>query len=187
MNTFARAAAVTTAALIIATGTLLFAQGAAPSDAERLARLETGVERAEAIRAIKRLQQTYTHYLDVGLWNELDTLVTAGVVADFPAPGERSGESLDRARLRQHWMKEANRTEPGLADGQLNAHLLLQPIINLGPDGKTAQGTWHQVAMLGELGSSATWAGGIYENEYVLENGVWKISRIHFSEQYRGA
>ena len=33
----------------------------------RLDRLETGVERAEAIRAIKRLQHTYHGYLDNGL------------------------------------------------------------------------------------------------------------------------
>jgi hypothetical protein len=188
MNHFLRAASLATAAVIFATGTWLVAQGQpAASEAERLTRLETGVERAEAIRAIKRLQQTYTHYLDVGLWSELDTLVTVGVVADFPAPGQRSGESLNRDALRQFWMKEANRTDAGLAHGQLNAHLLLQPIINLGPDGRTAKGTWHQLAMLGALGQSATWVGGIYENEYVLENGVWKISRIHFSEQYRGA
>jgi len=186
-----RVASITaTAALILTTGTWLLAQGQGASsaaDAQRLDRLETGVERAEALRAVKRLQQTYTHYLDVGLWDEVDTLVTAGVVADFPTPGQRSGESLNRSGLRQYWMREANRTEAGLADGQLNTHLLLQPIINLGPDGKTAQGTWHQLAMLGEIGKSATWVGGIYENEYVLENGVWKISKIHFSEQYRGA
>ena len=176
-----------TAALIIATGTWLLAQERPTAETQRLERLATGVERAEAIRAIKRLQQTYTHYLDVGLWDELDTLVTAGVVADFPAPGQRSGESLNRGALRQYWMREANRTAAGLADGQLNTHLLLQPIVNLGPDGRTAQGTWHQVAMLGTFGTSATWLGGIYENEYALENGVWKISKIHFSEQYRGA
>ena len=178
------------AAFIVATGTWLLAQGtSAPSatDAQRLARLETGVERAEAIRAIKRLQQTYTHYLDVGLWDQLDSLVTANVVADFPAPGQRAGEPLNRSALRQYWMRLANRTEDGLADGQLNTHLLLQPIINLGPDGRTAQGTWHQLAMLGDFGKSASWVGGIYENEYAIENGVWKISRIHFSEQYRGA
>ncbi len=30
------------------------------------------------------------------------------------------------------------------------------------------------------------WVGGIYENDYVLEGGTWKISNIHFFEQYRG-
>jgi hypothetical protein len=43
------------------------------------------------------------------------------------------------------------------------------------------------VALLGSFGTSASWRGGIYENEYVLDNGVWKISRVQFFEQYRGA
>jgi hypothetical protein len=92
-----------------------------------------------------------------------------------------------RANLQKHLMADAGRTAPGLADGQLNTHLILQPIITLGPDGRTAKGTWHEVALLGSFGASASWRGGIYENEYVLENGVWKISRVQFFEQYRGA
>jgi hypothetical protein len=33
--------------------------------------------------------------------------------------------------------------------------------------------------MLGGLGGSATWYSGVYENQYVLENGAWKISLLH--------
>jgi hypothetical protein len=65
-------------------------------------------------------------------------------------------------------------------------HLELQPIVTLGADGKTAKAAWHEMAMTGQFGTSAKWSGGIYENEYILENGVWKISRIHFYEQYQG-
>ncbi len=38
-----------------------------------------------------------------------------------------------------------------MADGQLNTHLILQPIVTLGADGRTAKGTWHEVAMLGSI------------------------------------
>jgi hypothetical protein len=155
-------------------------------DAQRLAKLEVGVERAEAIRAVKRLQQTYNHYLDVGLWDEMDALVSANSASDFPAPGQPTGEKLNKGALRERWMKLAGRTTQGLADGQINTHLLMQPIVNLGPDGKTAKGTWHELAMLGQAGKSAEWVGGIYENEYALENSAWRITKVHFSEQYRG-
>jgi hypothetical protein len=84
-------------------------------------------------------------------------------------------------------MAQAGRDAPGLARGQLNTHLLLQPIVTLGEDGATAHAAWHEFAMLGNLRASAGFAGGVYENDYVREKGVWKISRLRFFQQYAGA
>jgi SnoaL-like protein len=149
--------------------------------AAQIERLEAGVRAEEAVRAVKRLQYTYGHYLDSGLWDDLGELFTDDAVATF-----QSGPVKGRTAIRQHFMDEAGRKAAGLAKGQLYLHLLLQPIITLGADGKTAKGTWHQVAMFGQYGKSASWAGGIYENEYTLDNGVWKISSIHLYPQYAG-
>ncbi len=154
------------------------AESAAPS---QLQRLEAGVRAEESVRAIKRLQYTYGHYLDSGLWADVGELFTDDAVATF-----QSGSVKGRAAIRQHFMEDADRKAPGLGEGQLYLHLLLQPIITLGADGKTAKGTWHEVAMLGQYGKSASWAGGIYENEYVLENGAWKIRSLHLYPQYAG-
>ena len=49
---------------------------------------------------------------------------------------------------------------------------MLQPVVTRAPDGKTAKGRFRVLAMLGSYGGAAVWAGGLYENEYVLENGV---------------
>jgi hypothetical protein len=159
------------------------AQSGPPS---RLDRLEVGVEREEAIRAVKRLQNTYHGYLDNGLWNEIAELLTANATADFAGT-----KVTGKAAIAQHLMGEAGRSEQGLAKGQLNTHLLMQPIIHLGSDGNTARGTWHELAMLGRNSgkpdATALWVGGIYENSYVIENGVWKIASIGLHEQYRGA
>jgi hypothetical protein len=164
--------------LLVAATNALHGEG----DAARLDRLETGVRAAEAVRAVKRLQNSYSHYLDSGLWAEIGDLFTEN------ATGQFGSETVSgRANLQKHAMEQAGRMAPGLADGQLNAHIVLQPIITLGPDGRTAKGAWHEVALLGTFGSAASWQGGIYENDYVLENGVWKISRMRFFEQYRGS
>jgi hypothetical protein len=40
--------------------------------------------------------------------------------------------------------------------------------------------------MIGEYGRTANWAGGIYENEYVKEGGVWKIGSQRYYPQYAG-
>ena len=147
----------------------------------RIDRLEAGVRAQEGVRAVKRLQHTYGHYLDSGLWADLADLFTDDVVAQFQGTMVRG-----KADLRRHFMSEAGRTSLGLGAGQLNAHLILQPIVTVGADGKSAKGAWHEVAMLGQFGTSASWRGGVYENEYTLDKGVWKISRLQYFLQYAG-
>ncbi len=149
--------------------------------APTLAQLEAGVQAEEAIRAVKRLQHTYGHYLEAGMWDDLADLFTSD------ANGQFGNESVTgRSQLRAHFMQEANRKSAGLAKGQLNAHLMLQPIITVSADGRTVKGAWHEADLLGMYGKSASWRGGIYENEYTRENGRWKISRVHFYQQYAG-
>jgi hypothetical protein len=63
--------------------------------------------------------------------------------------------------------------------GKLFNHLQLQPIVHVSADGKTAQGRWRFLAEVGEYQKRAEWGGGIYENQYVKENGVWKIKSLH--------
>jgi hypothetical protein len=59
--------------------------------------------------------------------------------------------------------------------------LQLQPIVDVANDGKSAKGRWRFVAEIGTANQadSALWSGGTYENEYVKDNGVWKIQRLH--------
>ena len=78
----------------------------------------------ESIRAIKRLQHTYGHYLEFGLWNDLADLFTTNAVGQFP-----EGSIRGRVNLRKRFMEQAGRTAPGLANGQLHSHLILQPIV----------------------------------------------------------
>ncbi len=149
---------------------------------QRIDRLEAGVRAEESIRAVKRLQNTYSHYLEFGLWTDLTDLFTEDAVGQF-----QNTVITGKISLRNYFMEQAGRTSPGLADNQLNSHLILQPILTLGADGKTAKGAWHEITLLGKFGTSASWLGGVYENEYALENGVWKISRLRFLQQYSGA
>jgi hypothetical protein len=40
--------------------------------------------------------------------------------------------------------------------------------------------------MTGQLGVKAEWAAGIFENEYVRERGMWKISRMRYNPMFAG-
>jgi hypothetical protein len=167
--------------VLLAAAALVAGGRASAAQPQELDRLEAGITAAEGVRAVKRLQHAWEHYLDEGRWSDLADLFSEKVTAQFGA-----GRIIGRDALRRHFMRQAGRNAEGLAAGQLNTHLIMQPIVTLGADGRSAKGTWHELALLGQFGKAASWKGGIYENEYVMENGVWKISRVHYTEQYRG-
>ena len=68
------------------------------------------------------------------------SLTDAELLAIFLRTGVKGKSAISK-----HFMEEAGRKAPGLAKGQLYLHLLLQPIITLSADGKSAKGAWHQV------------------------------------------
>lgn len=136
----------------------------------RVEQLQSRIENTESIRAIKRLQTAYGHYVEFGLWNDFADLFTDDAVTNYQQ-GARG-----REQVRKLFFDQVGQGKLGLADGRIYPHILFQPVITLAPGGRTAKGRWRILAMLGGMGGSATWYSGVYENEYVLENGVWKIS-----------
>ncbi len=59
-------------------------------------------------------------------------------------------------------------------------------MVNLSVDGKTAKGRWDAMFLRADSKGAASLEGGIFENDYVREGGVWKIAHQHFYPQYRG-
>ncbi len=68
--------------------------------------------------------------------------------------------------------------KPGLAEGRIYNHTILQPVVDLAPDGATATGRWRVLGMLGRFGGSATWADSLYRFDYVKRDGRWKIRSL---------
>jgi hypothetical protein len=159
-------------AILLVTSTLpLLAQKADSIAIEtRLEQLQSRLNRIESVRAIKRLQQAYGHYVEFGLWNDFADLFTDDAITNYQQ-GARG-----KAEVRKLFFDQVGQGRLGLADGRIYPHILFQPVITLAPDGRTAKGRWRILAMLGGYGGSATWYSGVYENEYVLQDGVWKIS-----------
>jgi hypothetical protein len=147
----------------------------------RMAQLESDLHRARAIRDIKRLQYSYAHYAELGLWLDLGDLFATEGVAHYAQGDFRGPESL-----RKFYLQELGRGQLGLAEGRIYPHIMIQPVVTVAEDGRTARGRWHVIAMLGSYGASASWAGVVYENRYVFEDGVWKISELSYSSQYSG-
>jgi hypothetical protein len=75
--------------------------------------------------------------------------------------------------------------KPGLPPGVVNTLFVDVPVVNLSVDGHSAKARWYGFFMLGG-GADARWGSGTFENEYVNDKGVWKISRLHYYPQFAG-
>ena len=54
----------------------------------------------------------------------------------------------------------------------------MQPIVTVASDGATAKARGVYLGMTGTAGVGAQWREGIYENEFVRDGGVWKITSL---------
>jgi hypothetical protein len=145
-----------------------------------LAALERDVGLLEDTKAIKRLQRAYGYYVDKKLSREIGALF-----ADDPnttAELGGSGVYVGRARIAEFYDRIIG--GEGLEPGELYNHMILQGVVHVAPDGRTAKGRWRALIQIGQHGASAVWAEGPYENEYVKENGVWKLSRVHWYQTF---
>ena len=167
-------------------GSSLGAQEARTAD-ERMSALETELTALEHdatlledTKAIKRLQNAYGYYVDKKLSREIGALF-----ADAPETTAELGGSgvyVGKARIAEFYDRIIG--GEGLKTGQLFNHMILQGVVHVAPDGRTAKGRYRALIQIGEHGKSATWAEGPYENEYVKENGVWKFSKVHWYQTF---
>lgn len=164
-------------ALALLTAAPAFAQS---DDPARLARVSARLERLEGLRAAKRLQIAYANYSQFGLWDEMAALFARDAVLEYGQDRVRG-----RTAIARYFKEKFGGGKQGLQPGQLHTQLLLDPVVTVAADGRSAKGRWHEVSMLGG-GDDAHWAGGIQENEYRLEDGVWKIARLHHHAMYAG-
>jgi hypothetical protein len=141
----------------------------------RIAALEQRKERIDDVNALERLQHAYGYYVDRGLWDEVASLFADDGTIEIGLDGVYAG----KARVREY-LHALGGGRQGLADGELNEHLQVMPVITVAADGLTAKARWRAIALAGELGGEAFWGEGPYENEYVKEGGIWKIKALHW-------
>jgi SnoaL-like domain len=142
-------------------------------DETRLAEYRERVARLEDHDAVENLQATFGYYFDKGLWEDTADLFARDGSFEYG----QSGVYIGQERIRRALLLFGPQ---GLAQGYLNNHMQLQPVIVVAPDGRTATGRWQGMVQLSEPGANGIWGVGIYENEYVKEGGVWKLAKLHF-------
>ena len=141
--------------------------------------LERQLTAVRDINEIKRLQRAYGYYIDRSQWDQVVDLLTDDATAEYGNAGIYAGKESVRALL-----YGVGYGELGLQPQQLREHIQLQPVITLSEDGLGAKGRWRGFVILGQYEEYARWQEGPYENEYRKEDGVWKISKIRWKENF---
>jgi hypothetical protein len=152
--------------------------------------LKARITRLEDIKQIQNLQKIYGYYQDYGEWQKVVDLFTD----NSPSVEEADrGVYQGKEGIRRYFIDLLG-GGPGKTPrpGWLNIMFQLQGVVTVSPDGKTAKGRWYGMGMEakptitvhdGEL--RQTWIHGTYENEYVKENGQWKIKKLYFNLVFR--
>lgn len=162
----------------IALGALAVSSAAsAQTSAERrLAALEARVGRLEDRAKIENLTRAYGYYVDKQLWDQVSDLFSDDARVEIAG----RGVYLGKAGVRRLFVDSMGGGQIGLRPGALFNHMILQGVTDVAPDGRTAKGRWRAFVQIGMYKMFGIWSEGTYENEYVKEGGVWKISAMHF-------
>ncbi|MHB0774245.1 nuclear transport factor 2 family protein [Halomonas sp. WWR20] len=154
--------------------------------ASQIDNLSQQVRLLEDHNEIRRLHHKYGYYLDKCLYDEVIDLLSKDSEVYF-LNGIYKGKEGAR-RLYCGWFRDkfAEGTN-GPSYGSLLEHMIAQDIVTVAPDGKTARGRFRCFMQGGTHEQSPVeevpqfWEGGIYENTYVKENGVWKIQILNYN------
>lgn len=139
---------------------------------EQAAAVERKVQSLEDENAVENLQRTYGFFVDKAMWKETADLFADDATLEIGGRGVFVGKK----RILEYlvWL-----VPQGLTHGNLFDHMQLQPVIHVARDGNTAQGRWRFFGQVGEYQKTGVWGMGTYENEYVKQDGVWKIKTLH--------
>jgi hypothetical protein len=158
---------------------------------QELDALKGEVTRLNDVNAVRKLQYTYGYFIDQSQYNEcVDLFADDGEV--WFLGGIYKGKEGVKRLYKDRFQTQFTQGHNGPRYGWLLDHPQLQMVIDISPDGKTTQlrgpstgrSSLHETA---EGQQRAWWEGGIYENEYVKVDGVWKIKALRYYPFWHGS
>ena len=130
--------------------------------------LGTRIQKLQDLAEVENIPRYYSYYVDKGQWRSVADLFAEDGVLEI---GGR-GRFLGRERAFEYLFVGFNGI--GVKPGLLGDHQNFQPLVTIHEDGSTAEARVIALVM-----SNGGWGHVYYENDYVKEEGVWKISNLH--------
>ncbi len=137
--------------------------------ASLLAATERSVERSQAYHASENLATAYGYYIDEFAWDDTADLFSRDGFKELSYVGTYVGRERVRESMKRRY---PNPKSPDF----LTIHQVVQPVIHVSADAKSAKIRGRLFQMGGPAGGEGSWISGIYENTSVDEGGTWKLS-----------
>jgi len=145
---------------------------------QAIADLKKEVQTLKDIEAIKQLHIRYVNDLTYGEWDDIvecfsEDAVLAVFIGREPIKG--------KAAIRDTFINTISKSDK---HSGREANLTLHPLITV--DGDTAKGNWviYFITQPDQSNDAMQLIQGIYDLEYVRENGEWKISYIKWTVRF---
>jgi SnoaL-like domain len=130
--------------------------------------LSARIERLQDISEVGKMPAYYSYYVDKAQWRSVADLFTADGTLEIGGRGVFTG----RERAFEYLVTGLGPIGP--RDGIIIDHQNLQPLVTIHEDGKTAE-----VRAIAFVMGGGGWGHVYYENDYIKEDGVWKIKKLH--------
>lgn len=141
------------------------------------AAMERRVQRLKDVDQINDLVSMYGYYLEHFVWGPMADLFAKDGSIEIAARGVYVGRQRVRDSL-DLYGKE------GLHAQELHPHMPMQAVIDVAPDGRSAKIRRRAWLIMGVGHGPGTWGEGVYEDEVVKEDGVWKFKTVHFMNTF---
>ncbi|KAK4141521.1 SnoaL-like domain-containing protein [Dichotomopilus funicola] len=157
---------------------------------EEVRALRKELSRVSDEAEVRKSHHKYGYYLDKCLYNEVVDMFSDHPDAYVEFLGSRYRGKAGIKRLYQgrfQSMFVAGRNGP--VHGWLLDHIMMQDIVDVDDTGTHAwcrmrtlmqAGTHQSIEESYPRGHRQWWEGGLYENEYIKEDGVWKLFRYRY-------
>ncbi|MBC2779130.1 nuclear transport factor 2 family protein [Parasphingopyxis marina] len=159
--------------------------------ARRIDDLEHQLGIEQDVNQIRRLQYTYGYFIDKSQYNECVDLFADDAEVWFMG-GIYKGKAGVKRLYIEKFQNSFTQGHNGPRYGWLLDHPQLQMVIDVADDRKTAKARGRSMMQAGLHESAegdmrmAWWEGGMYENRYVRDDGVWKLARLAYYPFWHG-
>ena len=148
----------------------------------RVRSLEERLRIVEDTEEIKQLQRIYGYYLIYGMWDEFVELFSDNTESiELGTSGVYLGKAgvVKLCKL----MEAKKQPKEFSTRTMLQIMKIWQPVIDIDAEGKTAYGRWQGLECVARP-LDATWiqywGHGIYENQYIKEDGKWRFKKLRW-------